>query len=48
MGDFKETLCTNCMHRDVCMYREDFLETNNKVDNLECSYYLRKFKNDIR
>lgn len=54
----KETLCTNCIHRDVCMYREEFLETNNKVDNilnmtrffyeLECPYYLRKFENDIR
>ena len=49
----KETLCTNCIHRDVCMYKEDFLETTNKVDNilymtrflyeLECPYYLRKF-----
>ena len=52
MGEVKETLCTNCIHRDVCMYREDFLETNNKVDNilnmtrffyeLECPYYFRK------
>lgn len=58
MGEVKETLCTNCAHRDVCVHKDDFLETNNKVDNilkmtqffykLECPYYLRKSEINIR
>lgn len=58
MGEVKETLCTNCAHRDVCVYKDDFLEIDNKVDNilkmtrffykLECPYYLRKSEINIR
>ena len=58
MGDVKETLCTNCAHCDVCVYKDDFLEIDNKVDNilkmtrffykLECPYYLRKSEINIR
>ena len=58
MGDVKETLCTNCAHRDVCVQKDDFLEIDNKVDNilkmtrffykLECPYYLRKSEINIR
>lgn len=30
----KETLCTNCMHRQVCTYKEQFLSVQEAVDNL--------------
>lgn len=52
MGEVKETLCTNCIHRDVCVYKDGFLEMNKKVENiltmtrffceLRCPYYFRK------
>lgn len=29
----KETLCTNCTHRDVCIYKKDYLDILKAVSN---------------
>ena len=29
----KETLCTNCTHRDVCIYKTDYLDILKAVSN---------------
>lgn len=33
----KETLCTNCSHREVCSFKDQFLEAQKAVDNIEVS-----------
>lgn len=46
----KETLCTHCAHREVCSIRVLYLETLNKLPNinsdftvtLSCKYYSRE------
>lgn len=30
----KETLCTRCIHREVCLVKERYLKFQKKVDNL--------------
>lgn len=36
----KETLCTRCAHREVCIYKQDYLETimQMNVDKLKARY----------
>ena len=29
----KETLCTHCAHREVCAYKQDFLDIIKSVEN---------------
>lgn len=29
----KETLCTRCAHRDVCVYKQDYLDILKSVEN---------------
>ena len=29
----KETLCTHCVHRDVCIYKQDYLDILKAVEN---------------
>lgn len=29
----KETLCTRCAHRDVCIYKQDYLDILKAVEN---------------
>lgn len=29
----KETLCTHCGHREVCIYKQDFLDIVNAIEN---------------
>lgn len=29
----KETLCTRCAHREVCIYKQDFLDIIKAVEN---------------
>lgn len=44
----RETLCTHCIHREVCSIRVLYLETLNKLPNtnsdftatLNCKYYV--------
>lgn len=44
----RETLCTHCIHREVCSIRVLYLETLNKLPNtnsdftatLSCKYYM--------
>ena len=33
-------VCTLCMHRKVCKYREDFEQKSNTYIKLECKYFL--------
>lgn len=50
MVEFKETACTNCVHSNICIHEDDFLETKKKIDNilktsrffceLRCPYYF--------
>lgn len=35
MTGTKETQCTNCIHREVCIHKMDFLEAQKAVDFLE-------------
>lgn len=35
MGEcVKETLCTSCYHREVCRFKDVFLEAQNQADNI--------------
>ena len=29
----KETLCTHCAHREVCIYKQDYFNTIKAVEN---------------
>lgn len=29
----KETLCTRCSHREICMYKQDYLDILKAVEN---------------
>lgn len=31
----KETLCTHCAHREVCAYKQDYLDILKAVENAE-------------
>ena len=50
MTGVKETLCTSCMHREVCSKKGEYLEAQSAVDNLQVyleersNYYLRDMK----
>ena len=58
MSGCKETICTSCLHRDVCGFKEAFLETLNAlqdelecidVDNVKCKYRIgKKMPVDLR
>lgn len=43
----KETLCTNCDHREVCSLTKEFLAAQQAVDNLTVSLGDRTMK-DLR
>lgn len=32
-SEAKETLCTRCVHREVCIYKQDFIDIINAVEN---------------
>lgn len=33
-GTYEETMCTNCLHREVCSLSNDFLKAQKKVDDV--------------
>lgn len=37
-GGVRETICTNCIHREVCMYKQRYLEYLDEVEKLYSSY----------
>lgn len=49
----KETICTNCMHKDVCCYKKSYLETAELLPNVNdifnvtlfCRYYRKEIAN---
>ena len=32
-SEVKETLCTRCAHREVCIYKQDYLDILDAVEN---------------
>ena len=32
-SEVKETLCTRCAHREVCIYKQDYIDILNAVEN---------------
>lgn len=32
-SEAKETLCTRCAHREVCIYKQDFIGIINAIEN---------------
>lgn len=32
-SEVKETLCTRCAHREVCIYKQDFIGIINAIEN---------------
>ena len=32
-SEVKETLCTRCAHREVCIYKQDYLDIIDAVEN---------------
>lgn len=32
-SEAKETLCTRCAHREVCIYKQDYIDILNAVEN---------------
>lgn len=37
MGGVKETLCTSCVHAQVCSLKQTFLAVQKEVDNISIS-----------
>mgnify|MGYP000411353783 CR=1 FL=1 len=42
----KETLCTRCAHREVCIYKQDYLDIIKAVENYNPGY--TRWKNHIK
>lgn len=34
MGDVSETICTSCVHLNVCRYKSELLETVKRLDDI--------------
>lgn len=34
----RETACTNCMHKDVCQHREDYLDMIKRLEEVYASF----------
>lgn len=44
----KETLCTRCAHREVCAYKQDFLDIIKAVEKRGCDQRHTRWKNHIK
>ena len=38
-SEVKETLCTRCVHREVCIYKQDFIDIINAIENAAVTQY---------
>ena len=38
-SEVKETLCTRCIHREVCTYKQDFIDIINAIENAAVTQY---------
>ena len=39
-SEVKETLCTRCAHREVCIYNKDFIDIINAIENAAVTKYI--------
>lgn len=52
-GGVRETVCTNCVHREVCMYKQSYLEYLDACEKLYSDYkddisFIRKIDPDCK
>ena len=38
-SEVKETLCTRCIHLEVCTYKQDFIDIINAIENAAVTQY---------
>ncbi len=43
----KETICTRCIHRDICKYKTEYLDTLKYVANIQKSPHYYDFIENI-
>ena len=39
-SEVKETLCTRCAHREVCIYKQDFIDIIKAIENAAVTKYI--------
>lgn len=39
-SEVKETLCTRCAHREVCVYKQDFIDIIKAIENAAVTKYI--------